>query len=57
MQLPAKPQKVVLGVARKGREMTMESLFTFTQVTLVRQDQALAAWGVEVVVAPIARES
>ncbi len=55
-QLPARPQKVVLGVARKGKAVTAGSLFTFTQVTLVRQDQALAARGVEVVVAPIARE-
>jgi uncharacterized protein (TIGR04141 family) len=55
-QLPAKPQKVVLGVARKGKEVTAENLFTFTQVTLVRQDQALAARGVEVVIAPITRE-
>jgi uncharacterized protein (TIGR04141 family) len=56
-QIPDKPQKVVLGVARKGKDVSASSLFTFTQVTLVRQDRALAARGIEVVVAPINRES
>lgn len=54
-KLPAKPEKVVLGVARKGKDVTAANLFTFTQVTLVRQDQALAARGVEVVITPITR--
>ena len=53
--LPDKPEKVVLGVARKGREVSAANLFTFTQVTLVRQDQVLAARRVEVVIAPIVR--
>jgi hypothetical protein len=42
-------------VARKGKAITAESLFTFTQVTLVRQDKVLAARGVQVVVVPIER--
>lgn len=51
--LPRKPQRVVLGIARKGEPVEAKDLFTFTQVTLVRQAQVLRDRGVEVVVAPI----
>ena len=53
--LPAKPVKVALGVARTGKRITAENLFTFTQVTLARLDQVLSARGVEVVIVPIER--
>jgi uncharacterized protein (TIGR04141 family) len=39
--LPTKPARVVLGIARKGRMIGAGDLFTFTQVTLVRQTQVL----------------
>lgn len=55
--LPNKPTKIVLGIARTGKEITAGSLFTFTQVTLVRHVQALDARGVTVVVAPIKRHT
>lgn len=53
--LPPKPARVVLGVARKGKTIRAEDLFTFTQVTLVRQAQVLGARGVQVMIAPIER--
>lgn len=53
---PTRTSKVILGVARKDKEITAANLFTFTQVTLVRQDQALAQRGIEVAVAPIRRK-
>jgi uncharacterized protein (TIGR04141 family) len=56
-QLPAArtPKKVVLAMARPGG-VTEDNLFTFTQVTLVRNVQSLQRQGVEVYVAPIDRE-
>ena len=53
--LPVRPAKVVLGVARKNESISAANLFTFTQVTLVRQDQVLGARGVKVVIVPIDR--
>lgn len=48
------PKRVVLAMARDG-EITEDTLFTFTQVTLVRNVQALSNQGVDVFVAPIRR--
>ncbi len=45
---------MILGIARKGKTIGAADLFTFTQVTLVRQAQVLGGRGVEVVV-PIER--
>jgi uncharacterized protein (TIGR04141 family) len=50
------PKRVVLAMARNG-EITGDTLFTFTQVTLVRNVQALSNQGVDVFVAPIRRTS
>jgi hypothetical protein len=46
-----------LGIARKGKTIGAENLFTFTQVTLVRQAQALGGRGVDVLVVPIERRA
>lgn len=54
-QLPPRPEQVILGVARKGKRVRASDLFTFTQVTLVRQAQILGVLGVKVVIAPIPR--
>lgn len=48
------PKRVVLAVADR-RDISVDTLFTFTQVTLVRNVQALQRQGVEVYVAPIRR--
>jgi uncharacterized protein (TIGR04141 family) len=53
--IPDKVQRVVLGVARKGSALTADSLFTFTQVTLVRGAAALQGRGVDVYIATIPR--
>lgn len=53
--IPNSVKTVVLGVARRGRLVSSEHLFTFTQVTLVRQVAALQSRGVDVLVAPIFR--
>jgi uncharacterized protein (TIGR04141 family) len=53
--LPPKPNRVVLGMARQGKTVRAENLFTFTQVTLVRWAQVLGARGVQVLIAPIER--
>ncbi len=53
--IPNPVKAVVLGVARRGRLVSSEHLFTFTQVTLVRQVAALQSRGVDVLVAPIFR--
>lgn len=55
--LRAKPARVVLGIARKGKTIGAADLFTFTQVTLVRQTQVLGGRGVDVVVVPIERQA
>jgi uncharacterized protein (TIGR04141 family) len=49
---PKQLKKVVLAMARPG-PLTEDTLFTFTQVTLVRSVTALQERGVEVFVAPI----
>lgn len=53
--VPSPVTTVVLGVARRGQIVSSEQLFTFTQVTLVRQVAALQSRGVDVLVAPILR--
>lgn len=53
--IPNSVKTVVLGVARRGRLVSSEHLFTFTQVTLVRQVAALQSRGVDVLVVPIFR--
>jgi uncharacterized protein (TIGR04141 family) len=55
--IPNPVRTVVLGVARRGRLVSSEHLFTFTQVTLVRQVAALQSRGVDVFVAPILRRA
>lgn len=54
MKIPEPVHTVVLGLAHKGRPITCDDLFTFTQVTLVRVAQ-LQGRGVDVFVAPITR--
>ncbi|MDP9396641.1 MAG: TIGR04141 family sporadically distributed protein [Actinomycetota bacterium] len=53
--LPLKPSRVILGIARKGKVVTASDLFTFAQVTLVRHTQVLTDRGVDVLVVPITR--
>ena len=53
--VPDKISRVVLGLARTNAPPTAETLFTFTQVTLVRGVQALEGRGVNVFVASISR--
>jgi len=53
-RLPKRPGRVVLAMAW-DRAITAESLFTFTQVTLVRNVTALQQRDVEVYVVPISR--
>lgn len=53
--VPDKIARVVLGMARTKAPPTADTLFTFTQVTLVRAVQALGARGVGVFIAPITR--
>jgi hypothetical protein len=53
--VPDKISRVVLGLARTNAPPTAETLFTFTQVTLVRGMQALEGRGLKVFVAPISR--
>ncbi|MGT2464159.1 DUF6119 family protein [Sinomonas atrocyanea] len=50
------PKKVVIVMAKEERALTADSLYTFTQVNLGRQDRALASRGVEVYVVPIVKE-
>lgn len=52
-----KPRQVVIIMAKTGKALTADSLYTFTQVNLNRQDKMLASRGVEVVVVPIERET
>ena len=51
--VPVRPSRVVLGVARESK-IAADSLFTFTQVSLVRNVSSLQARGVDVFVSPIA---
>lgn len=53
--IPEPVHTVVLGIARKGRPVRSDDLFTFTQVTLVRHVTALEGRGVKVFVSPIVR--
>jgi uncharacterized protein (TIGR04141 family) len=43
--VPARGASVVLGMARKGKPFTSDSLFTFTQVTMVRLVEILERQG------------
>lgn len=49
-----KPERVVLGMAYP-RKLTPDTLFTFTQVTLVRNVHALDSLGINVFILPIER--
>lgn len=51
-----KPKRVVLVLARVGKEIDAASLFTFTQVNLWRQVSQLGSQAVEVFVAPVEKE-
>ena len=53
--VPQKVHTLVLGLAHKGRPITADGLFTFTQVTLARQVAALEAQGVSVLIGTIKR--
>lgn len=55
--IPDRVEKVVLGMARTKDDLSVDNLFTFTQVTLMRGVQSLQSRGVDVYVAPIARPS
>jgi uncharacterized protein (TIGR04141 family) len=46
---------VILGMARQGKALTADNLFTFTQVTLARQVALLRSQGVDVFIVPINR--
>lgn len=50
-----RPSAVILGMARNNKRMTAESLFSFTQVTLVRLDDLLTQSGVSLQIAAIER--
>jgi uncharacterized protein (TIGR04141 family) len=50
------PKRVILAMARP-KPITEDTLFTFAQVTLVRNVQALSRQGVDVYVAPIKKSS
>lgn len=50
-----KPKKVVVVMVRDKQALTADSLYTFTQVNLGRQDKALASRGIEVYVVPVVR--
>lgn len=50
------PKKVVIVMAKEGRALTADSLYTFTQVNLGRQDRTLASRNVDVFVVPIVKE-
>jgi uncharacterized protein (TIGR04141 family) len=53
--VPTPVHTVVLGIARKGKPITSNDLFTFTQVTLVRNVAPLQRRGGDLFVAPIER--
>jgi uncharacterized protein (TIGR04141 family) len=55
--IPSPIHTVILGVARPGRTVCSDDLFTFTQVTLVRNVAQLESRGLEVFVAPIVRSA
>ena len=50
-----KPKKIVIVMVRDKQALTADSLYTFTQVNLGRQDKALASRGIEVYVVPVVR--
>lgn len=54
-RIPTPIHTVVLALAHKGRPVTSGDLFSFTQVTLVRNVTQLQGRGVNVFVAPITR--
>ena len=43
-------------MAKDNQKITADSLYTFTQVNLNRQDKALSSRGIEVCIVPITRE-
>ncbi len=53
--VPARISSVVLGLARKGKPLTSDNLFTFTQVTMVRLVDVLQRQRVDVFIEPIQR--
>jgi uncharacterized protein (TIGR04141 family) len=53
--VPTRISSVVLGLARKGKPLTSDSLFTFTQVTMVRLVDLLQRQRVDVYIHPIQR--
>ena len=55
--VPTRGGSVVLGMARKGKLFDSDSLFTFTQVTMVRLVELLERQGVNVFIAPIYRDA
>lgn len=50
-----RPKKIVIVMVKDKQALTAESLYTFTQVNLGRQDKALASRGIEVYVVPVVR--
>ncbi|TKJ28481.1 DUF6119 family protein [Blastococcus sp. CCUG 61487] len=56
-EVPTRGGAVVLGMARKGKLFDSDSLFTFTQVTMVRLVELLERQGVDVFIAPIFRDA
>lgn len=51
-----KPRRVVIVMAKDGKEITPDSLFTFTKINLVRHDQQLASMNVKLNIATISRK-
>lgn len=49
------PKRVVIVIAKTGKLLDADSLYTFTQVNLGRQDRALASRGVDVYLVPIVK--
>jgi hypothetical protein len=47
------PKRVVIVIAKTGKLLDADSLYTFTQVNLGRQDRTLASRSVDVFVVPI----
>ncbi|MGC0239024.1 DUF6119 family protein [Arthrobacter sp. SD76] len=50
------PKRVVIVIAKTGKLLDADSLYTFTQVNLGRQDRALASRSVDVFLVPIIKE-
>lgn len=54
--LTVKPEKIVLAIARRGRKLEPEDLFSFTKVTLINCVNQLHRQGKQVYIATIGRE-